>query len=72
MFYLSCKHHLSATGLRDVAVGSIIQYGVDFISEIGRMLEQVYGNARECCFLFLCLSVTVQRFNSRRLEAVSS
>jgi len=29
------------------------QSGVDFISELGRRLEQVSGDARERCFLFV-------------------
>ena len=44
--------------------GPINQSGIDFISALGRRLEQVSGDARECCFLFQRLSVTVQRFNS--------
>ena len=44
-------------------LGPINQSGVDFISEIGRRLEQASGDARECCFLFQRLSITVQRFN---------
>ena len=45
-------------------LGPINQSEVDFISEVGRRLEQVSGDARERCFLFQCLSITVQRFNS--------
>ena len=41
-------------------LGPINQSGVNFISEIGRRLEQASGDARERCFLF----ITVQRFNS--------
>ena len=42
-------------------LGPINQSGVDFISEIGCRLEQ--ADARERCFLFQRLSITVQRFN---------
>jgi hypothetical protein len=45
-------------------LGPINQSGVEFISEIGRRLEQVSGDARERFFLFQRLSITVQRFNS--------
>ena len=45
-------------------LGPIIQSGVDFIFEIGRRLEHASGDARERCFLFQRLSITVQRFNS--------
>ena len=45
-------------------LGPINQSGVDFISGIGRRLEQVSGDARERCFLFQRLSIIVQRFNS--------
>ena len=53
-------------------LGPIYQSGVDFISEIGRRLEQESGDARERCFLFQRLSITVKRFNSMALETVSS
>ena len=53
-------------------LGPINQSGVDFISEIGRRLEQASGDARERCFLFQRLSTTVQRFNSVAFRAVSS
>ena len=45
-------------------LGPINQSGADFISEIGRRLEQASGDAQERCFLFQRLSITVQRFNS--------
>ena len=45
-------------------LGPINQSAVDFISEIGRRLEQASGDARERSFLFQRLSITVQRFNS--------
>ena len=45
-------------------LGPINQSVIDFISEIGRRLEQASGDARERCFLFQRLSITVQRFNS--------
>jgi hypothetical protein len=37
-------------------LGPINQSGVEFISEIGRRLKQVSGDARERFFLFLLLS----------------
>ena len=45
-------------------LGPMNQSGVDFFSELGCRLEQVSGDARERCFIFQRLSITVQRFNS--------
>ena len=44
--------------------GSINQAGCDFLSSLGRRLTLVSDDPREFSFLFQCLSIYIQRFNS--------
>ena len=54
-------------------LGPINQSGVDFLSGIGRRLEQASGDAPERGFRVQRRSITVQRFNYMwHFEAVSS
>jgi len=37
---------------------------LNFLSEVGRRLTSSSGDSREASFLFQCLSMLIQRFNS--------
>jgi len=45
-------------------LGSLNSSGHYFLCEVGRRLSVVSGDARETSFLFQCLSILIQRFNS--------
>jgi hypothetical protein len=45
-------------------LGAINSSGIEFISDIGRMLAEITGERRSSQFLFQRLSVAVQRYNS--------
>ena len=44
--------------------GPLITSALNFLSEVGRRLSSLSGDSRETSFLFQCLSIIVQRFNS--------
>jgi len=37
---------------------------IAFFSELGRKIASISGDNREPSFLFQCISITIQRFNS--------
>src|SRR6218665_19885 len=45
-------------------LGPINIAGQSFLSELGHGLILITGDNRETCFLYKCLSITIQRFNS--------
>ena len=45
-------------------LGPICSDGLNFLSDLGRILTLSSGELRETCFLLQRLSMTVQRFNS--------
>ena len=45
-------------------MGPINARGQAFLADLGRLLSQISGDARETSFLFQRLSVTIQRFNA--------
>jgi len=44
--------------------GSLNTSALNFLSEVGRPLNSISGDPRETSFLFQCLSVIAQSFNS--------
>jgi len=44
--------------------GPLNSSALNFLSEVGRRLTSLSGDSREISFLFQCLSMLIQRFNS--------
>ena len=45
-------------------LGAMNSTAVDFINTLGRRISSVSGENKESAFLFQCISITIQRFNS--------
>jgi len=45
-------------------LGAFSSSSLKFVRELGRRLGSLSGEQREACFLFQCVSVAIQRFNS--------
>jgi len=59
---LSSDHIFQTIAMENL--GAFSSPSLEFLRELGRRLGSLSGEEREACFLFQCLSVAIQRFNS--------
>jgi len=58
------QEHNNNNNNNNMNLGTFSSPSLNFLRDLGHRLGSLSGEERDACFLFQCLSVAIQRFNS--------